>query len=136
MIKKTITYTDYEGVERTEDFYFNLSKADLIRMEMGVTGGMEKVIQRMINTEDGKSIMELLEKIILESVGVKSDDGKRFIKNKEISEAFKQTEAYSELIVELVSDANKASEFMNGVIPNALREEVAKHPELMAAYKQ
>ncbi|MCM1524226.1 MAG: hypothetical protein NC120_07175 [Ruminococcus sp.] len=119
MLKKTISYTDYDGNPRTEDFYFNLSKAEIARMELSAagTGGLEKTLQHMVDSKDGKRIAESVERLILDSYGEKSVDGKRFIKSKELSEAFYQTEAYSELFMELVLDAEKAAAFVRGIVP-------------------
>ena len=117
MLKKTITYTDYDGVERTEDFFFNLSKAEVAEMELGTAGGMQKLIERILNTQDTKGLIELFKDLILRSYGEKSADGRRFIKSKELSTAFSQTEAYSELFMELATDAEKAAEFVNGITP-------------------
>lgn len=117
MIKKTISYTDYDGNERTEDFYFNLTKAEVMEMEMTTDGGLQKMIEKIIQTSDTKKIIELFKGIILKSYGEKSPDGRRFIKNDEIRDAFAQTEAYSQLFMELATDADKASEFVNGVVP-------------------
>ena len=117
MLKKTIKYTDYNGEERSEDFYFNLSKAEIMEMEMSQNGGMSEYIKKIVNTQDNVSIMNLFKEIIQKSYGEKSLDGKRFIKNKELTEAFTQTEAYTELFVELVSDADAAAKFVNGIIP-------------------
>ena len=117
MLKKTIKYTDYNGEERIEDFYFNLSKAEIMEMEMSQNGGMSEYIKKIVNTQDNVSIMNLFKEIIQKSYGEKSLDGKRFIKNKELTEAFTQTEAYTELFVELVSDADAAAKFVNGIIP-------------------
>ena len=115
MIKKTITYTDYEGVQHTDEFYFNLSRAELIKMEYSIQGGLMKKIEKLSKSVDPTQIMPLFSDIILKSYGVKSDDGKRFIKSKELSEEFSQTEAYSELLVELFSDPDKAGEFIRGL---------------------
>ena len=117
MLKKTITYTDYNGNERTEDFYFNLTKAELSEMELSVNGGMTELIQQIINTHDNAEIVKIFKKIILASYGEKSTDGKRFIKSDELRTAFEQTEAYSELFMELISDEQKAAVFINGIIP-------------------
>lgn len=117
MLKKTITYMDCNDVERIEDFYFNLSKAEVIEMELTTTGGMTKVIDKIISTQDTPALFRIFKDLILKSYGEKSLDGKRFIKSEELSEAFSQTEAYSELLTELVSDADKASEFVNAIIP-------------------
>lgn len=117
MFTKTITYIDYDGNKRTEDFLFNLSKAEIIRMEFSETGGMEKMINKIIAEQDNKKLMNLFENIILKAYGEKSADGKRFIKSEELSTNFKQTEAYSELLVELLTNEAAATEFINKIIP-------------------
>ncbi|MGM9968900.1 MAG: hypothetical protein ACI35S_00720 [Anaeroplasma sp.] len=117
MIKKTITYTDYNGVERKEDFYFNLTKAELMEMEMSTTGGLAEMIQRVVDTKDIPSIIRIFKELVLKAYGEKSADGKRFIKSKEISESFAQTEAYSILFMELATDADEATKFINGIVP-------------------
>jgi hypothetical protein len=117
MLKKTIVYTDYNGTERNEIHYFNLSKAELMEMEMGTTGGFAEMLNRIIEAKDAPSIMKVFKDVILKSYGEKSADGKRFIKSEEISTAFAQTEAYSVLFMELVTDADKAAEFINGIVP-------------------
>lgn len=117
MLKKTITYTDYDGVERTEDFYFNLSKAEVVEMELGVAGGLTEMITRVVSAQDRKQIFDIFKEFIVKSYGEKSPDGKRFIKSKEISDSFTQTEAYSELLMDLASDANALENFMNAIIP-------------------
>lgn len=126
MLKKAITYKDYNGVERTEDFYFNLSKAELMEMEMGVSGGFKQYLQRIVNADDTPKLIKEFKDIIMRSYGEKSPDGKRFVKSKELSEAFSQTEAYSELFIELLGDAKKAAEFMNGIVPADIAAEAAK----------
>lgn len=117
MLKKTITYIDYDGVERTEDFFFNLTKAEVAEMELSNTGGMERLIQQIAITQDRKRLIDLFKDIILRSYGEKSSDGRRFIKSKELSEAFSQTEAYSELFMQLATDSEMASAFINGIMP-------------------
>ncbi len=124
MLKKTITYTDYNGVERKEDFYFNLSKAELMQMQFGTTGGLDKMLQKIIAAQDSKQIMETFKSLILTAYGIKSDDGKRFIKSEEISKAFEETEAYSILYMELISDDNAAAEFTTGILPKDIAEQV------------
>ena len=119
MLKKTITYVDYNGTERKEDFYLNLSKAEIMEMEMGTTGGMVEMINRIVAAQDAPAIIDVFKKMILRAYGEKSADGKRFIKSKEISEAFSQTEAYSQLFMELATDADAASKFVNGIVPAA-----------------
>ena len=125
MLKKPITYTDYNGVERTEDFYFNLSKAELMEMELGVTGGMTEMLNKIIAAKDAPSLMKTFKEMIMKAYGVKSDDGKRLIKSEELSTAFTQTEAYSVLFMELITDDKAAADFVNGIIPNEIQAEVA-----------
>lgn len=117
MLKKTVTYEDYNGVERTEDFYFNLSKAEVTEMELSVNGGFSAMVQEIVKSNNGARIMELFKEIVLKSYGEKSEDGKRFIKSKELSEAFSQTEAYSEIFMELATDDKAAADFINGIMP-------------------
>lgn len=120
MLAKKIKYTDYNGVEREEKFYFNLTKAELLRMELYKKGGMQSYLKRIINEQDQVKIVEMFEEIIDMSYGKKSDDGKSFIKSPELLAEFKQSEAYSELYVELVTNADAASNFINGIIPAAI----------------
>ena len=117
MLKKTIKYTDYDGNEREEDFYFNLSKAEVTEMELSKEGGMSEYIKKISATQNGPELIKLFKDIIIKSYGEKSLDGKRFIKNKELTEAFTQTEAYSELFIELASNADEAVKFINGIMP-------------------
>ena len=117
MLKKTITYTDYNGSERTEDFYFNLSKAEVMEMEMSTSGGLAGMIQRIVAAQDAPAIIKIFKDLILKAYGVKSPDGKRFIKSEELSTEFSQTEAYSILFMELSTDADAASEFVTGIVP-------------------
>ncbi len=126
MLVKRIAYTDYNGTKREEDFYFNLSKAEIMEMEMSTTGGLTEMINRIIETQDAPSIIKVFKDIIMKSYGEKSPDGKRFVKTKELAEAFSQTEAYSELFMELASDSDAASKFVNGIIPADMAAEVAK----------
>ena len=117
MLKKTITYTDYNGVERTEDFRFNLSKAELAEMEMSTSGGLTEMIERIVAAQDAPSIIKIFKDLILKAYGEKSPDGKRFITSEELSTAFSQTEAYSQLFMELASNPDEAAKFINGIIP-------------------
>ena len=117
MLKKTVTYTDYNGVERTESFYFNLTKAEIVEMELGVDGGWTARMQKIIDSKDGPTIMREFKKLIMMSYGEKSEDGKRFVKSKELSEKFIQTEAYNTIFMEIVTDSKAAAEFANGILP-------------------
>lgn len=127
MLKRTITYTDYEGNERTEDFRFNLTEAEVAEMELSAQGGMERMINKMISTRDAERLVKLFKEVILKAYGEVSDDGRRFVKSKELSEAFSQTEAYSILFMELATDNEAASAFVNGIMPKP-RNEGSKIP--------
>jgi hypothetical protein len=118
MLKKTIAYVDYDGNNRTEDFYFNLSKAETTEMEMSIDGGLANSLRKIVQEKDAKRIIESFKDLILRSYGEKSPDGKRFIKNQEMRDAFSQTEAYSELFMELATNADAAANFVNGIIPS------------------
>lgn len=120
MLKKTITYTDYDGLERTEEFRFNLTKAELMDMELTTVGTFSKLMQKIIDEKDMVRLAKYFKELILKSYGVKSDDGKRFIKSPELSEAFSQTEAYSELYMELLSNSEYAVKFIQQVMPKDL----------------
>lgn len=124
MLKKTITYTDYNDVERKEDFYFNLSKAEIMEMEMSTTGGLTEMINKIVATQDTPQIVKIFKELILKAYGEKSADGKRFVKVDEngtpLSIGFSETEAYSTLFTELATDADAASAFVNGIVPKDL----------------
>ena len=120
MLKKTITYTDYDGLERTEEFRFNLTKAELMDMELTTVGTFSKLMQKIIDEKDMVCLAKYFKELILKSYGVKSDDGKRFIKSPELSEAFSQTEAYSELYMELLGNSEYAVKFIQQVMPKDL----------------
>lgn len=115
MIKKTITYTSYDGEEISGDFYFNMNKAELFEWECSLSGGMTKAIERIAQEKDPSKIVPIFKEMILKSYGVKSPDGKRFIKAKELTDEFVQTEAYSNLFMELATNADAAAEFVKGV---------------------
>lgn len=130
MYKRTITYEDYEGNKRTEDFYFNLSKAELLKWM--VTNGdytIDKVLMRLVEERNGKKIMAAMDELISLSYGRKSLDGRRFEKSEELWKDFKETEAYSTLFMELVTDAKKAGEFVNGIIPEKLAKQITEEFE-------
>ncbi len=117
MFKKTITFTDFNGNERTEDFYFNLTKAEITKMELSINGGYSEMIRKVMAEQDAPTIMQTFERFILDSYGEKSMDGREFIKSPEITAKFQATEAYSVLFMELCTNSEKAAEFVNGVIP-------------------
>lgn len=117
MLKKTIKYTDYNEVERTEDFYFNLSKAEVLEMEMSTAGGLKEHIEKIIAAQDHSTLVKLFKDLVLKTYGEKSPDGKRFIKNQELRTAFSETEAYSDLFMELAMNTDAAVAFVNGIVP-------------------
>ena len=122
MLKKNIKYTDYNGVEREETFLFNLSKAELMEMEMGTQGGLGEMIQQIVKSQDTPAIIKIFKEIILKAYGEKSIDGKRFVKVNDagvpLSIGFSQTEAYSQLFMELATDAEAAANFVKGIVPS------------------
>ena len=132
MLKKTITYTDYSGIERTEDFYFNLSKAEILEMQLSVNGGFAEMLQKIIKAKDFPTLVKTFKELILVSYGEKSEDGRRFVKSKEISDAFAQTEAYSILFMELSNDDKAASEFVNGILPADLVSQINNDANIIA----
>jgi hypothetical protein len=132
MLKETINYTDYNGVERTEDHFFNLNKAEVMEMELSTSGGLAEMIQRIVAAQDAPAIIKVFKDLIKKSYGVKSAAGKRFIKSEELWEAFEQSEAYPILFMKLATDAEAASKFINGIIPADLSKQIAnaEHPAL------
>lgn len=124
MLTKKITYTDYNGVERTEEFHFNLSKAEIMSMEMSVEGGMSSVLNNAIQSMDQTKLFKAFKDLVLRSYGVKSADGKRFIKNDELREEFEQSEPFSIIFMELMTDEKAASDFVNAIIPKDLAAKV------------
>lgn len=133
MLKKTIKYTDYNGVERTEDFYFNLNKAEIMEMQLTTVGGLDAYLKKIISAQDMPTLMRIFKDLVLKSYGVKSDDGRRFIKNDQLREEFEQTEAYSILYMELSTDAEEAAAFVNGIIPADVAKQLPKDPNEIAA---
>lgn len=117
MIKKTITFTDYDGNERTEDYWFNISKAELVELENSVKGGLKKILEKAVQEKDGPKIMSIFKEIILKAYGVKSNDGRRFMKDPDITRDFIETEAYVNLFMELATDEKAGNAFMEGVLP-------------------
>lgn len=130
MYKKTIKYKDYEGNDREEDFYFNLSKAELMEYLMGDGGyTIDKVLERIYKESNGKKICETFRNLIYISYGEKSLDGRRFIKTDEVKRSFMETEAYSALFMDIIGDTKKSIEFVTGIIPKELADEVRKAME-------
>lgn len=117
MLKKEITSTDFNGITTTEAYYFNLTQAEVMEMEMGTTGSFSEMLQRIIDARDMAAIIKVVKELILKSYGIKSLDGKRFDKSPEISEAFSRTNAYSELFMELATNDKAAADFVNGIMP-------------------
>lgn len=118
MLKKTIKYTDFDGNTREEDFWFNLTKAEIAEMELSQAGGLEKYYEKIVKTQDQPKLVEIFKSLILKSYGEKSDDGRRFIKSAALTEAFTQTQAYSDLFMELASSADAALAFCKGIMPS------------------
>ena len=129
MLTKTVKYTDYNGNERTEKFNFHLTKAEIAEMELSMPGGMSGTVQRIIEAQDTKELIAIFKDLLLRSYGVKSPDGRRFIKKDELREEFSQTEAYSELFMELATDAKAASDFVNGIVPADMQEQLKNMPD-------
>ena len=126
MTYETITYTDYNGVTKTRKFYFNINKSELIRLETNTPGGIAQSLDEAAKAKDAVKLMKFFEEIIALAYGEKSEDGERFIKSKELSEAFMQTEAYNQLFTDLLTNAEKASNFINKIFPKELVEQAQK----------
>lgn len=135
MLKKLIEYTDYNGKKRKENFYFYLNKAELMEMELGTIGGMQNLIQLIIDKQDIPEIIKAFKSIILKAYGEKSADGVRFVKSPELSEAFMQTEAYSNLFMELISNADAAATFINAIVPEDLQRTTEDEKEEVSDVK-
>lgn len=122
MYIKEITYKDFNDMDRTEKFYFRLSQSELTEMDCTTEGGMLQYIERITSTQDKKELIKLFKELILKSYGVKSDDGKRFIKSEELSKEFSETNAYDKLFMLLATDATEAAKFANGIMPAELMD--------------
>lgn len=123
MLKKTITFEDFNGVTRTEDHYFHLSKSELTKLEMGIKGGFTEMVQRIVQAQDAPEIIRVFEELIQKSYGVRTADGRGFTKRKEDLEAFMATPAYDQLFMELAFDDKAAAEFINGVVPKDVSQQ-------------
>lgn len=126
MLKKTITYTDFNDVERTEDFYFNLTEAELTDMNLDENGGLADKLQKIIDSKEVKQIKDYFKWIVLKAYGEKSEDGRRFMKSPEITKAFEETQAYSDIWMDLAYNEDAAAEFVNGIMPKKLLAEAEK----------
>lgn len=124
MYKKNITYTDFNGDERTDAFYFNLSDAEILELQVSYGGDMSRIMSNMLEKRDAKGLLGIITDLIKTSYGEKSNDGKRFMKNPEITDSFVTTDAYSKLVLELLNDEKEFEKFMTNVIPSAKREKL------------
>jgi hypothetical protein len=129
LLKKTIKYTDFNDNEVTEDFYFNLSQAEIVELETSHKGGLTESLQKIIAEEDNKAIVEEFKKIILKAIGKRSPDGRRFIKNQEIRDEFESSKAYSELFMEMLQDEDAAAAFVNGIVSGTVNKNQQELPE-------
>ncbi len=128
MLKRDITYLDFNDEEVTDTFYFNITKSEIIELEVEYKEGLDATIKRIIETKDNKSLIAEFKRLILLAYGEKSADGKRFIKSDESREAFSQTGAYDSLFMELATQDDKAAEFIKGVLPKDISAEIDKMP--------
>ena len=135
MIKKTVTYDDYNNFSRTEDFYFNLTKAEVMEMQLSTVGGLDTMLKKLVATNDMPSIIKVFKELVLKAYGEKSPDGRRFIKNDELRAEFEQTEAYSIIFMELATDDKAAAEFINGIVPKDLADQANLKEVAPAALK-
>lgn len=119
MIKKTVNYINFNGEEVTEECYFNLSKAEITEMEVIVEGGYTKLLEDVVASKDNRKILEVFKDLILKAYGIKSEDGRRFMKSDKLSEEFSQTEAFSEVFMDLATNSKSATAFVEGIIPSA-----------------
>lgn len=136
MLKKTITFKDFFGVDKKRDYYFHLSKAELMEMELGTTGGYVEMIQKIVDAQDSAKLMSVFKEFVLKSYGEISADGERFIKvddnGHKLADKFVETEAYSILFMELAGDADAFADFVNGIIPADLADKVAEQKPALA----
>lgn len=125
MIKKTVTYKDLNGKERTETFYFHYFESEIMDMEMSEEGGLAERIQRIIDAKDQASLLKVIKKFVIDAYGVKSDDGRRFNKSQEVKDAFVECPAYSKIYMELLTNDELAAEFVNKVVPEDMAAQLA-----------
>lgn len=130
MLKKEIKCKDFNGVERIEEAYFNLNKAEIMEMELSTTGGFSETVQSIVKAQDTPKLIQIFKELILKAYGVKSPDGHYFEKSEELSKKFAQTNAYSELFMELATDAEAAAKFINGITPDDIDTSKIDNPLL------
>ena len=137
MLKKTMTTVDFGGTKRTEDYYFNLTKAEIMEMQLTTDGGFTQMIQKVTDAQNQQELVHLFKAILCKSYGVLSQDGRKFIKNQAILDDFMATQAFSDLYMELLSDEKVAADFFNGVLPEDIKNEqqaaAPAQPGLMVA---
>lgn len=126
MIKKTVTYKDLNGKERTETFYFHYFESEIMDMEMSEEGGLAERIQRIIDAKDQASLLKVIKKFVIDAYGIKSDDGRRFNKSQEVKDAFVECPAYSKIYMELLTNDELAAEFVNKVVPEDMAAQLAE----------
>ena len=126
MFTKTLTYTDFDDNERTETLRFNLSEPEIIEMQSSYPGGLEKMLQKIVEEKDEQKLLAMFKELILKSYGEKTPDGRRFIKSKEMSEAFSQTRAYEQFYMEIIRDTDLAIEFTNKIMPKSVQDAASK----------
>ena len=131
MLKKTITYTDWNGEERTEDFYFNLTRVEVLELEYDVDaeGTLTEWLTDLVKSRDIDRIIRTVKKIILTAYGEKSADGRRFMKSDEIRRSFEENPAFDELYMTMVTDSSKAAEFLTSIMPSSVRENLGPDPK-------
>lgn len=136
MLKKTITYTDYDGNQRTEDFYFNLSEDELIEMSFSKKGGLDSFIERIVKEQDSQEIIRMFKELVAKAYGKKSDDGRRFDKSEEILKDFTSTKAYTKVFMELAFNSDAAADFINRVIPSDVAAKIAEYRDAKKTIEQ
>lgn len=132
MLKKTITFENLDGEQVTKDFYFNLNKAELLTLQLSEKGGLEKKLQKIQSEENYFGLLDLIKDLVLRSYGEKDDDGIKFVKARNgirLATEFEQSEAFSELIIELTSSSDALQSFINGIVP---KDVLAKATALQA----
>ena len=125
MVVEKIKYTDFNGLEREEEFMFNLTEAEITEMELTTDGGLSDSIKKIIAAQDTPEIIKVFKMLLLKSYGEKSADGRRFVKSEKLSEEFAQTNAYSQLFMKLATDDKAAVAFINGIMPDSMQEKAA-----------